>query len=70
MKNLDLKIEGNELTIRIDLTKEFGLSKSERSIIVASSLGNVRLYDEDKHGYRAEKINLSVTKPVPSDHDE
>ena len=40
MKNLDFKIEGSILTVKIDLTKTFGASKTGKSIIIASSEGN------------------------------
>lgn len=51
-----MKIEGNVLTIRIDLTKEYGPSSSGKTIIVATTEGNVALPDRD------EKIGLNVYK--------
>ncbi len=41
MKNIDLKVKDKILTITIDLSKEFGRSKSGKTIIVASTEGNV-----------------------------
>jgi hypothetical protein len=43
MKNVDMKIEGNVLVVRVDLTRNFGKSKSGKSTIVASTDGNVSL---------------------------
>lgn len=43
MKNVDMKIEGNMLVVRVDLTRNFGKSKSGKSTIVASTDGNVSL---------------------------
>jgi hypothetical protein len=40
MKNLEFKVEGNVLTIKVDLSKTFGASKTGKSIIIASSEGN------------------------------
>ena len=40
MKNVDMKVEGNILTIKVDLSKEFGLSGSGKSIVLALSEGN------------------------------
>lgn len=40
MKNVDMKVEGDILTIKVDLSKEFGLSGSKKSIVLASSEGN------------------------------
>lgn len=40
MKNIDMQITGNILTITIDLSKEFGKSGSGKNIIIASSEGN------------------------------
>ncbi len=40
MKNVEMKLDGNILTIKVDITKEFGVSGSGKSIIIASSEGN------------------------------
>lgn len=36
-------VEGDKLTITIDLAKDFGLSASGKSTIIASSKGNVQI---------------------------
>jgi len=41
MKNVDMTVEGNTLVIRVDLAKEFGESKSGKSITIASTEGNI-----------------------------
>jgi len=56
MKNVELKVEGNILTITVDLTKEFGPSSSGKTTIVASTEGNQSLPNRD------EKIGLNVYK--------
>jgi len=43
MKNVETKTEGTKLIITVDLTKTFGPSKSGKTIIVASTEGNVRV---------------------------
>ena len=59
MKNVDMKVEGDKLTITVDLSKRFGKSGSGKSIIIASSEGNQAL-----PGKEAIKIGLNVyTKP-------
>lgn len=40
MKNVDMAIDGNILTIKVDLSKEFGPSTSGKTIIIASTEGN------------------------------
>lgn len=40
MKNVEITIKGNVLTIKVDLSKDFGKSTSGKSVIVASSEGN------------------------------
>ncbi len=40
MKNIDMKVEGNKLTITVDLSQRYGKSSSGKSIIIASSEGN------------------------------
>ena len=37
MKNVEMKVENNILTIQVDLTKEFGPSSSGKTIIIAST---------------------------------
>ena len=41
MKNVELKIEHGKLTIAVDLAKEIGPSSSGKSIIIATTEGNV-----------------------------
>ena len=54
MKNVDMTIEGTILTIKVDLSKEFGPSASGKTIILASAEGNVTIPG------REEKIGLNV----------
>jgi hypothetical protein len=54
MKNVEMKIEGNILIIRVDLSKEFGPSSSGKTTIIASTEGNVSIPD------REEKVGLNV----------
>jgi hypothetical protein len=56
MKNVELTIEGTMLTIKVDLSKEFGPSSSGKTIIIASTEGNVSIPD------REEKIGLNIYK--------
>jgi hypothetical protein len=60
MKNVDMKVEGNILTIKVDLSKEYGPSSSGKTIIVASTEGNVTVPERD------EKVGLNVYKKKPS----
>lgn len=54
MKNVEFSVEGSILTIKVDLSKEFGPSSSGKNIIVASTEGNVTIPD------REEKIGLNI----------
>ena len=47
MKNCEMKLDGNILTITIDISKEFGVSSSGKSIIIGSSEGNVSIPGND-----------------------
>ena len=60
MKNVEIKVEGNILTIKVDLNKEFGPSASGKTIIIASTEGNVSVPDRD------EKIGLNVYRKKSS----
>lgn len=55
MKNVDISIDGEILTVRVDLTKDFGPSASGKTIIIASSEGNQSL-----PGHEEIKIGLNV----------
>jgi len=59
MKNVELKVEGHMLTIRVDLTKDFGASASGKTTIVASTEGNVDVPDHEV------KVGLNVYRPKP-----
>jgi hypothetical protein len=39
MKNVEMSLDGNILTIKVDVSKEFGLSSTGKTIIIASSEG-------------------------------
>lgn len=47
MKNINMTVEGNTLTIKIDLAQRHGLSSSKKSVIVASTGGNVKIGETD-----------------------
>jgi len=55
MKNVEMTLEGNTLTIKVDLSREFGPSASGKTIIIATTEGNVSIPgSEDK------KIGLNI----------
>ena len=54
MKNVDMKVNGDILTITMDLSKEFGPSSSGKTIIIASTEGNVSVPE------REVKVGLNV----------
>jgi len=57
MKNVEMTLEGDILTIKVDVSKEFGPSSSGKTIIIASTEGNVSIPEcEEK------KIGLNIYK--------
>lgn len=54
MKNVEMSMSGSILTIKVDLSKEFGPSASGKTIIIASTEGNISVPD------REEKVGLNV----------
>lgn len=56
MKNIDMVVSGNKLTITVDLSKDFGKSSSGKSVIIASTEGNVGIEGTDA------KIGLNIYK--------
>jgi hypothetical protein len=55
MKNCEMKLDGNILTITVDISKEFGKSSSGKSIIIGSTEGNVAIPEKEDI-----KIGLNV----------
>ena len=58
MKNVDMKVKDNKLTIVIDLAERLGASKSGKTILVASTEGNVSV-----PGFDDVKIGLNLYVP-------
>ena len=54
MKNVEMTVAGNILTIKVDLTKEFGPSASGKTTIIASTEGNITVPE------REAKVGLNV----------
>ncbi len=59
MKNCDIKVEGDILTITVDLSKEFGKSSSGKSIIIGTTEGNFPLPDRGEI-----KVGVNVYKKL------
>ena len=49
-----MTVQGEVLIIKVDLSKDFGPSKSGKTIIIASTEGNVSVPERD------EKIGLNI----------
>ena len=47
MENVKWEVKDNKLIIEIDLTKEFGLSKSGKTVTIASTRGNKKIEGTD-----------------------
>lgn len=43
MENLKVEVKGNILTMTVDMTKNLGPSKSGKSILIATTAGNVQV---------------------------
>jgi hypothetical protein len=59
MKNCDMKLNGNILTITVDISKDFGASASGKSTIIASTEGNKSIPEKEDI-----KIGLNVYKRI------
>jgi hypothetical protein len=55
VKNVEMRVEGTVLTVKVDLSKEVGPSSSGKTIIIASTEGNVSI-----PGAEDKKIGLNV----------
>jgi len=57
MKNVEMRVEGNVLTIKVDLSKSCGPSSSGKTIIIATTEGNVSVPEHENV-----KVGLNVYK--------
>ena len=57
-KNIETRVQGEKLVITIDLSKNFGLSGSGKSLIIASTEGNISV-----PGREDLKIGVNVYRP-------
>src|SRR6266566_2733830 len=62
MQNVAFEVEGDQLIIRVDLSQELGVSSSGKSVIIATTGGNVAL-----PGWEAVKVGLNVYRPQQAD---
>lgn len=58
MQNIKMEIKGKKLIIEVDLSQENGISKSGKSMSIASTLGNKDI------GMDNIKMGLNIYKPV------
>jgi hypothetical protein len=61
MQNIVFQVQGDHLLIDVDLRQELGMSASGKSIIIATTGGNVTV-----PGYEEVKVGLNVYRPQPS----
>jgi hypothetical protein len=57
MKNIEMTLNGTILTMKVDISKDFGPSKSGKSITIASTEGNISVPDAEDV-----KIGVNVYK--------
>jgi hypothetical protein len=57
-KNVALSVDGDRLTITVDLSENLGPSKSGQTMLIASTGGNQTVYS------RSEKIGLNIYRPL------
>ena len=57
MKNVEMSVSGNVLTIKVDLKKNFGPSKSGKTNVIATTEGNVDVPENT-----GTKIGLNIYK--------
>ncbi len=57
-ENIQMDVQGETLVIRVDLRQSYGLSSSGKSVIIASTGGNIAV-----PGREEVKIGLNVYRP-------
>jgi hypothetical protein len=58
MHNVEFQVQGDRLVITVDLSQELGESSSGKSVIIASTGGNVGI-----PGWEDVKVGLNVYRP-------
>ncbi len=58
MHNVEFEVQGDRLVITVDLSQELGESSSGKSVIIASTGGNVSI-----PGWEEVKVGLNVYRP-------
>lgn len=61
MKNVEFSVKGDKLTIVVDLKERLGKSASGKTILVASTGGNIAI-----PGYEDVKLGLNAYVPAES----
>ncbi len=64
MQNVVFQVERDRLVIIVDLSKELGVSSSGKSIIIATTEGNVAL-----PGHEEVKVGLNIYRPQQSERN-
>ena len=67
MQNVEFQVEGDQLVIVVDLSQELGESASGKSVIIATTGGNVAVpgCEDIKVGlnvYRPQQVNKTVRR--------
>lgn len=62
MENIQFQVEGDQLVIVVDLSHEAGFSGSGKSVIVATTGGNVSV-----PGHEEIKIGLNIYRPIQAE---
>jgi hypothetical protein len=66
MENLEVTVTDDEkLVLTVDLKREIGYTKYRRSVCVATSKGNINLWQDGK--LRPEKFNLNVFRSLTAE---
>ena len=47
MENIEMTVDGNKLTLVIDLSHEAGLSASKKNMVIATTRGNTKIPGTD-----------------------
>ncbi|MGI9059536.1 MAG: hypothetical protein ACR2H5_13245 [Ktedonobacteraceae bacterium] len=66
MQNVSFQVQDNQLVITVDLDQELGVSSSGKSIIIATTGGNVAL---TVPGYDEIKVGVNVYRPQQQQYE-
>jgi len=64
MENIDMMLDGDTLVLKIDLSKDLHCTAEYKSMRIASTEGNLPIWQDGKPHPKQIRVNLNVWRPL------